>query len=71
MMMSSGKKWELSLIAAALFVLLSAPFTYNLTNMLAEKLKFQTVKSGGPTIYGLLTHFVVFFLIFRILLCFV
>ena len=66
--LSPSKKWELSLIAAALFVVISAPFSYSLTNRLAEKLNFETTLSGGPTLYGLLVHLVVFFFLFRLVL---
>ena len=69
--LSSCKKWELAFIAAALFTMLSAPFTYSLTNQLTEKLNFETTLSGGPTLYGLLIHLVVFFLLFRLVLIFV
>lgn len=69
--LSSMKKWEISLIAALLFVIVSSPFVYSLTDKVSTAIGFDTTLGRGPTIPGLILHFVVFLLVFRLILHFV
>jgi hypothetical protein len=69
--LNSSKKWELALIAAALFLIISAPFTYKVTEKVSNLIGFDTTSDGGPTIAGLGLHFVVYLLLFRLILVWV
>jgi hypothetical protein len=50
-----------SLIAALLFVLLSLPFVYELTNVLGKAIKMPFLGANGPTITGIVVHGIVYF----------
>ena len=63
---TSSKKWELTLIAAALFAIVSAQFTYELTDKVSRLVGFETTAGGGPTLIGFLIHVLVFALLFRL-----
>lgn len=63
---ASSKKWELTIIAAALFAIVSAQFTYDLTDKLTSMIGFETTSGGGPTLWGFLLHVIVFALLFRL-----
>ena len=59
-MLSFIEKLIVSLIAAVIFLLISAPFTYELT----DKLGLKTEESKGcPSTQGLLIHTVIFFVV--------
>ena len=70
--LTSSKKWILSVIAGVLFALISAPFTYSLTNKLFEVIHLQTVEyeESNVTLVGFILHTIVFALLFRLLLVF-
>ncbi len=60
---SNLDKWRYSLYAAIVFVLVSLPATYKITNALG----LGTVNSkGGPSALGIGLHTIVFFLLIRI-----
>ena len=69
--MSAGTKWLVSAIAALLFLIISAPLTYKLTDKVTNLMGFNTTDGGGASIYGLLIHTVVFFLVLRLILIWV
>lgn len=50
-----------SLIGALLFILLSLPFMYEITNVLGKAIKLPFMDSNGPTIAGIVFHGIVFF----------
>jgi hypothetical protein len=64
--------WQKPLMLGLLFVVVSAPATYNLVDSLAGKLArvvvpgsahlFKVAESGCPTLYGIGVHAVVFVL---------
>jgi len=58
----------ISLSSAVLFVLVSLPQTYDLTNKVLGGLVGPLVAGGCPTTVGILTHAVVFFLVTRYLM---
>lgn len=70
--MNSSQKWMLALVMGLLFVLISLPYTYQLTNMLFKHVHLDTVSSGESnlTMVGILIHFVVFTLLARLILHF-
>lgn len=49
-------------IGALLFVLLSLPFMYNMTNKIAPA-SYPFANASGPTVTGILVHGFVFFLV--------
>lgn len=57
-MATFGQKLNISLSSAALFILVSLPFTYKLTNNLVN-----TFSGGCPTTLGVILHSIVFFLL--------
>lgn len=52
-----------SSIAALLFIVLSLPFTYQLTDKIAKMAGSSFSGIQGPTVTGILVHGIVFFLI--------
>lgn len=57
------KKLLISLLAVVIFLIVSLPVTYKLTNMALGKIIAPTSVDGCPTTYGLIVHTVVFFLL--------
>lgn len=55
------KKLISSLIGALLFILLSLPFVYDLTNVIGKAIKLPFKDASGPTIAGIVVHGIVFF----------
>ena len=51
------------LFITILFLLLSLPYTYNLSNDLLQNIGINTSASGCPNIVGILVHSIVFFII--------
>ncbi len=50
-----------SLIGALLFILLSLPFMYEITNVLGKAVNMPYIDAKGPTIAGIVFHGIVFF----------
>lgn len=63
---TSSEKWWCSFILGILFALISSSFVYGITNGIFGMTWTEGV--GGPTIFGLLLHTLVFILIIRLLL---
>lgn len=61
----SDKKWKISAWSAFLFLVISAPFVYGVTNEVTSKVGLQTSVEGCPTNAGLVLHAVVFLLLAR------
>ena len=61
-------KWTISLMSALLFVLISAPFMYKLTNSLTTLVGWTSSSNGCPNWGGLLLHAVVFAVLIRLLM---
>lgn len=59
-MFSFDQKVLISLFSAVLFVLVSLPQTYQVTNFLTKNVGQKTVSNGCPTVFGLLLHTLVF-----------
>lgn len=60
MAVSLTQKIVISAIAAIVFLIIAAPFTYGLTN----KIGLKTEKADGcPSTQGLIIHTIVFFLV--------
>lgn len=57
------KKILISLLAALIFVVVSLPWTYELTNKIFGKWMRTMDSHGCPTTFGLAIHTIVFFLI--------
>jgi hypothetical protein len=64
-MASLQQKLMISLSSAVLFVLVSLPQTYDLTNKVLGGLVGPLTTGGCPTTVGILTHAVVFYLVTR------
>ncbi len=61
---STEKEIYISLLGALIFLLLSLPLTYKLTDILFNIIGLNTqTQYGCPTYAGLLIHFVVYFLV--------
>lgn len=67
---TSAQKWWISLALALIFLIISSPFIYALTNGLSLVLGLPPmyVAGGGATTYGLFWHFIIFFLLTRLLM---
>lgn len=66
---SSADKWRVSLLSGLIFLLVSAPFTYDLVDKLLSPLGLNVVSSPGcPSTLGLLVHTLVFVLVIRLLM---
>ena len=68
---SEIQKWTCALVCGLLFLIVSAPFTYDATNFVTSKMGFNTVETetdnkGRPTLWGLIIHMVVFVLLVRL-----
>ena len=57
------QNWLFALYLSLLFILLSNPLTYRLTNSIFSLIGLDTAINGCPTIAGISIHMVVFFLI--------
>jgi hypothetical protein len=55
-------QWKFSLISAIIFLIISSPLMYNITDGLLGWVSSISIK-GCPTIFGLILHTVVFLLI--------
>ena len=61
------QKWASAIVFGIIFLLISAPFTYDATDFVASKIGFDTEDDNGkPTLAGLILHAVVFVLIVRL-----
>ena len=61
--LSIGKQLYFSLLGALIFMLISLPLVYNLTDSLFEKVGLNTqTQYGCPSYTGLFIHFIVYFL---------
>lgn len=59
------KKWLISLYSAIVFVVIAAPFMYQITGKLTGYLGVVSSRDGCPNWIGLILHAVVFLLIVR------
>lgn len=66
--LTSGDKWTISILAAILFIIVSLPFVYGLTDSLFSGVGLSTTSVGGPTLTGIFIHALVFMLLLRLLL---
>ena len=63
------KKWLISIFSGLIFLLLSSPMLYKLTDSVTECIGFSLASSKGcPSMIGLLVHTIVFVLIVRFLM---
>jgi hypothetical protein len=65
---SNSDKWWAALIAGILFAIIASPFLFGLTNSLFGCWCPTYCPPGGPTLWGLLLHAIVFALLIRLLL---
>lgn len=66
---TSKHKWYLAIILGIIFLVLSSPIVYNLTNKIFTNIGMQTVNENGvPSLFGIVLHAIVFLLISRIFL---
>ena len=67
MLTSEYQKWACAVVCGVIFLLISAPFTYDATDFVTTKIGFDTVDDNGkPTIPGLILHAIVFILLARL-----
>lgn len=66
---TSSDKWTAALLAGLMFLLVSSPFTYTLTNGLAQSVLGVTLANDGrPNAIGLIVHGAVFMVLLRLIL---
>lgn len=63
-----GEKWIYSFIAGLLFIALSTPFMYNITQAIGRIFGFTFYSNGSPTLQGIIFHGIVFMFITRVLM---
>lgn len=64
---TTEQKAMVAILGALLFVLLSLPFMYNLTNNIAPA-SYPYMSASGPTLTGIMVHGFVFFLLSMIIM---
>ena len=64
-MSASSQKWNISFFSVLIFLIVSNPYTYMLTNMLFRPFIGALANSGCPTTLGLAIHAVVYLLLVR------
>jgi hypothetical protein len=66
---SSSDKWTASFMLGILFLLVSSPFAYSLTNSIAKGAGFVMADSQGcPNLAGMILHTILFILLLRLML---
>jgi hypothetical protein len=68
MSITEKDKWVISIIGGILFLIVSMPSMYDLTNMVGKRMGIEYATKGGPTVAGLIVHTIVFILLFRLVL---
>jgi len=69
MRVSNFDKYVIATIIGVVFLILSLPFVYRLTNRLFSFSGLRTIKNTGvPNLFGLIVHTIVFILIVRLLM---
>ena len=63
---TNGDKWLCALYVTILFLVVSMPATYKLTNALLKSVCVLASKNGCPTICGIVVHALVFLLLLRL-----
>ena len=58
-------KWQISIFSAFIFLLVSNPYTYKITNSIFSRFLGPVSTNGCPTMIGLLLHTVVYILLVR------
>jgi len=66
--LNEKQKWVVIAVCVLLFVLLSSPFMYKLTDKVAGYAGLHTMAMGQPTMAGIVFHGVVFGLLVRALM---
>lgn len=64
--LTDKKKWTYVLITVLIFIVVSMPRTYELTNSFLENIVGKIAFNGCPTTYGLLIHAFVFAIILKL-----
>ncbi len=64
-MSSSFQKWNITFFSAFIFLLVSNPYTYKITNSIFSRFLGPVSTNGCPTIVGLLLHTIVYILLVR------
>src|SRR5205085_10642181 len=66
---TSADKWTASIMIGLLFLIISSPFVYKLTNKITNGIGIAIVdEQGCPNLIGLLSHAIIFVLILRLII---
>lgn len=66
---TSSDKWTVSIVSGLLFLLISSPYTFNITNSVTKRFGLIIADSSGcSNLAGILLHGMVFVLILRLML---
>lgn len=63
---TSKDKWIVAIVSGLIFLLLSSPFLYEITDKIFSMFKISN--NGCPTVMGLILHTIFFMLIIRLLM---
>ena len=66
--LSNRNKWLVSLLSAALFIVIASPLMYKLTNKLTMSMGWTTSNNGCPNMGGLILHGLIFLLLAQLLM---
>lgn len=67
--LSNGQKWLIALAAGLLFAIVASNAMYQITDKIFSFLNIKTYQPpGGPTLFGLILHAIVFGLLLRLFL---
>ena len=62
------QKWLISAYSAILFIVITSPFMYKITNSLTNLVGWETSVNGCPNAGGLVLHTAVFLVLVRVLM---
>lgn len=68
MTISQKKEWIISFWSALVFLIISSPLLYKITNIVTYKIGFISSTDGKPNIIGLILHTIVFLLLVRFMM---
>lgn len=66
--LTESQKWIVGIYCGLLFLLISSPFMYTITEKLTSLVGWNTSKNGCPNIGGLILHTIVFILLVRVIM---
>lgn len=61
-------KWKYSVYSLVIFVIVTNPYTYKLTNIIFTNFNLTTTIKKCPSTFGLILHSIVFLILMRVIM---